>query len=287
MPGLSRIDLHMHTTCSDGTDAPEAMPALARAAGLRLFSVTDHDATAACGIVRDALREGDPRFVAGVEFSCEDGDGKYHILGYGFDPDAPSVRGVVEAGHAQRMARVRLRVKALAARGIAFPEDALDWLYAQPNPGKPHIANLMVRYGRAATVREAIEGTLNAIHTDVPRTAPETAIGGILGGGGIPVLAHPVFGDGRQRIEGEALEVRIRRLMAYGLRGVEAFYPTYTPAQREAVLSIAERHGLLVTAGSDYHGANKTIALGDTGAPASAEMPAGMRRFLEALGMNC
>ena len=97
-----KIDLHMHTVLSDGTDKPEEMPARVKEAGLELFSVTDHDSVTASGILRGILRLEDPKFVSGAEFSCRDEQGKYHILGYGFDPDSESIRELVGKGHGPR-----------------------------------------------------------------------------------------------------------------------------------------------------------------------------------------
>ena len=102
-----KIDLHMHTIISDGTDTPEGILAHVREAGMQLFSVTDHDAVRA-GIRMRALRKkGDPAFLCGAEFSCKDEEGKYHILGYGFDPEEKAIRRLVEAGHSLRMKKVR------------------------------------------------------------------------------------------------------------------------------------------------------------------------------------
>ena len=95
----------MHTTVSDGTDDPAEIVSRVRDAGIQLFSVTDHDALKACGIVAETLVPGDPLFVPGVEFSCRDEEGKYHILGYDYDPGSESIRKVVKKGHANRVVK--------------------------------------------------------------------------------------------------------------------------------------------------------------------------------------
>ncbi len=154
-------------------------------------------------------------------------------------------------------------------------------LLAMDNPGKPHIGNLMIKYGYAKTREEAIRDFIDQKKFKTMGISPEEAIGGILAGGGIPVLAHPTYGSGDQLILGEALEARVRRLTDFGLRGLEGFYSGFTVKIRGEVLSLAERLGLYVTAGSDYHGKNKLVALGDTGLPADrAGWPAGLLRFL-------
>ena len=277
-----KIDLHMHTTVSDGTDTPEEILAHVKEAGIALFAVTDHDAVKAGRIIPALLAEGDPAFLTGAEFSCRDEEGKYHILGYGYDPDSEPIRKLVEIGHGLRMGKVMARLEFLEKEfGFTFSKADLDWLFAQDNPGKPHIANLMVKLGYVETKERAIKDFINRIRFRTEYIRPEQAIEAILGGGGIPVLAHPSYGDGDQLILGGEMETRLRRLMELGLQGVEAFYSGFTPRIRREVLGFAERFGLYVTAGSDYHGKNKLIDLADTGLDTAAEWPEGLKRFLK------
>ncbi len=279
-PG-EKIDLHMHTTVSDGTDSPEQIVARVREAGIALFSVTDHDAVKADRIIPPLLTEGDPAFITGAEFSCRDEEGKYHILGYGFDPDSEPMRGLAELGHSLRIRKVKARLDFLREKfGFSFPEEELQRLFARDNPGKPHIANMMVRFGYAESKEQAIKEFINRIRFRSEYVRPEQAVRAILDGGGIPVLAHPSYGDGDQLILGEEMDARLRRLMEFGLRGVEAFYSGFTPRLCREMLAFAERFGLYVTAGSDYHGQNKLIALGDTGLADAEEWPEGLTSFL-------
>ncbi len=276
-----KIDLHMHSTCSDGTDTPEALLRRVKEAGITLFALTDHDTFQGYAKLHSLLREGDPRMLSGVEFSCRDEEGKYHILGYRFDPDHPAIREVVEAGHCLRMKKVEKRLERLASDlHVVFPEEDVRALLALDNPGKPHIGNLMVKHGYAQTKDQAISEQINKLHVRSEYIRPEQAIRGILGAGGIPVLAHPSFGSGDELILGEELECRIKRLIGFGLRGIEGFYSRFTPEMREEVLALAEKYRLFVTAGSDYHGSNKQVALGDTKLDKAPELPDGLRRFL-------
>ena len=103
----------MHTTFSDGTETPEEVLERVRELGLEIFSVTDHDATGGCEVINGFLRKGDPVFINGVEFSCRDDLGKYHILGYNYDPESESILHVVETGHAYRIRKVSLRLEHL------------------------------------------------------------------------------------------------------------------------------------------------------------------------------
>ena len=279
-----RIDLHMHTTISDGTDTPREILERVKETGLGLFSVTDHDSIKATRLLRGIRQDDDPLFIPGVEFSCKDELGKYHILGYGYDPEGKSIRAVVDNGHRLRFKKVRARMDFLRERfGFSFPESEVERLFALDNPGKPHIGNLMVRYGYASTKEEAINKFINQIHFHSEYVRPEEAIEGILGAGGIPVLAHPSYGSGDQLILGEEMDARLRRLTEMGLQGVEAYYSGFTSKLREEMLAFAGKYDLFVTAGSDYHGTNKLVVLGDTGCENAAEGPEGMRRFLDAI----
>ncbi len=277
-----KVDFHMHTTVSDGTDTPEEILNRVRQAGISMFSVTDHDALKGCYAIRNILTETDPAFITGVEFSCKDEKGKYHILGYGYDPDAKSMRDVVEKGHLFRINKVRARLDYLRTEfGFAFSEEDIRKLLALDNPGKPHIGNMMVKYSYAETKEIAITHYINGIHFRSQYVRPEEAIAGILGGGGIPVLAHPCYGSGDQLIVGDELDERVKRLTDFGLKGLEGFYSGFTKKLREQVIAIADRYRLFVTAGSDYHGSNKMVALGDTGLDDVPVIPDGLRRFIE------
>ena len=284
VPG--RIDLHMHSTVSDGTDTPEELLARVKEAGIALFSLTDHDAVKGVKAIRNALCDSDPQFLSGVEFSCKDAFGQYHILGYGFDPDAKQIQALVEDGHRFRMEKVTARLDYLKERyGVSFPPEEVETLLAMDNPGKPHIGNLMVRYGYAASKETAIRDFIDRLGFTEEYLRPEQAICGVLSAGGIPVLAHPWFGSGEQRLSGPEMHERLSRLKGFGLLGVEAYYSGFSLLQRTRMLELAEEFGLFVTAGSDYHGANKPVALGQTGFAADAAPPDSMLRFLERAGI--
>ena len=276
-----RIDLHIHTAVSDGTDPPDGILERVRAAGIGLFSVTDHDAVKGCETVLAMRKPGDPVFLTGAEFSCKDEAGRYHILGYAYDPGAPSILRAVAAGHALRMEKLQKRLSFLKTEfGFSFSDEDVSALMALDNPGKPHIGNLMVRYGFAATKEEAIRTYLDRCHAGSAYLRPEDAIASIRDAGGVPVLAHPSYGRGDELILGEEMDGRLRRLIGFGLQGVEAFYSGFSTKLRDEMLAFAERYGLFVTAGSDYHGSNKLVRLGDTGLDEVSDRPAGLRRFL-------
>ena len=261
-----KVDLHMHSNVSDGTDSPAEILEKVKTAGLEIFSLTDHDAIKGCLAIRRILQDGDPVFIPGVEFSCRDELGKYHILGYGYNVESGAMPEFVESSHNVRMEKLEARLEYLKTDlGIVFPEEEYKQLYSLDNPGKPHIANLMVKYGYAETKEQAFSDVLNHLPVLTVYIRPEQAIEAILEGGGIPILAHPSYGDGDQLVLGKEMEERICRLMEFGLKGLEAFYSGFTPQIRNEILDFADRYDMFVSAGSDYHGANKMIELGDTG----------------------
>ena len=279
-----RIDLHMHTTVSDGTDTPEAILNHVKESGIGLFAITDHDAIKGCEVIQQLRKPEDPQFLTGVEFSCRDEEGQYHILGYGYDPEAESMRELVEKGHRIRMEKIDTRMEFLETEfGITFPPEETEHLLKLDNPGKPHLAILLVKHGYASSIDDAMKNYLNKLRVRLKFLDPEEAIKGILAGGGIPVLAHPTYGNGDQLILGENMDRRLQRLMAYGLQGVEAFYSGFNTKIREEILGFAEQYRLYITAGSDYHGKNKLVQLGDTGLEPDTVYPEGLCRFLEAI----
>ena len=282
------IDLHMHSTCSDGTDEPLELFEKAGAAGLNMFSLTDHDATSGCEEILKKLADsaaGDADacfyFLSGAEFSCQDEGGKYHILGYGYDPEADSIRRLVKYGHALRMKKLNGRIRFLKNKfGFVFSEEDIAQVKSLPNPGKPHLAQLMLNYGYVKTKKEAFHEYLNKKRFKVDHVKPEKAIEGILDAGGIPVLAHPSYGDGDQVIVGQELRNRIEYLMEMGVKGLEAYYSGFTPKLEAELLGYAGEYNLYVTAGSDYHGTNKLVHMGETNLEDTADAAEGLIRFI-------
>lgn len=279
---LRSIDLHMHSTLSDGTDEPQALLGHVKQAGIGLFSITDHDSIKSVGMINKLRTARDPRFLSGVEFSCKDEAGKYHILGYGYDPAAASICDVVAHGHALRVKKLAQRLEHLKQEfGFIFTDEDRAKLMALDNPGKPHIAAVMIAHGYAKDIQSAIRDYMNMLHLPSENVRPEDAIRGILDAGGIPVLAHPFYGSGDQLILGDEMDERIRRLMRYGLQGLECYYSGFTDKLRNEALSLANKYDLYVTAGSDCHGSAKMVKLGDTGLGSPDTWADGLRQFLQ------
>ncbi len=277
----------MHTTCSDGTDTPAQIMENVRNAGIELFAVTDHDGIEGVKQLR-ALRAEKPELsenlllLNGIEFSCKDEDGKYHILGYGYDENAEEMNVTVDQAHKNRLSKVEARLDFLKRDfGFEFSEEDIQALFKNHNPGKPHIANLMIKYGYAETIEQAMKEYLNKLKLPVRHLRPEEAIRTIIESGGIPVLAHPFYGDGDQFIVGDEMDARLKKLVGFGLKGVEAYYSGFTPKLIHQMLDFAEQYQLYISAGSDYHGKNKLIELGETNLDEVREGAENLRAFMD------
>ena len=261
-----RIDLHAHSTMSDGTDTPAEVVAIAAAAGLDVVALTDHDTTAGWAEAANALPAG-LRLIRGAEFSCMAPSGRdrsvsVHLLGYLFDPASELI--IAEQARLRDERRLRLRVMAQRMAADGFPVDP-DVLLGELSPdapaGRPHLARALVSAGVVDSVEEAFHRFLNTAgpyYTGRADTDVRTAVRMVRAAGGVPVLAHPAA---RRRGPVVAPEV-IAELAPEGLAGVEVDHPDHTGEERAALRDLAGALGLLITGSSDYHGANKTVSLG-------------------------
>lgn len=261
----AKVDLHIHTTASDGADSPRVLAEKVAAAGLELFSVTDHDTIAGALEMEKIVPRG-VRYIRGVEFSCVSPAGKCHILGYGYDPEHPAFRGALEEGRRLRLEKLDRRLEQLKRdHGIELTEAERSWFLSLGSPGKPHLGQIIRNRGLAPDLDGAIRGFIR----DVPgrdRIEAKMAIEAITAAGGFPVWAHPLGGEGEKRLTEEKFESQLETLLGYGLRGLECRYSRYGRKESEFLLDHAARLGLVPTGGSDYHGSNKKdIQLGQLG----------------------
>lgn len=268
----SRIDLHMHSTASDGTDTPIQLAEKVKSAGIRIFALTDHDTVTGAEQLAKRLPEG-VIFIPGIEFSCRMPSGKCHILGYHCDTKYPAFQDALAQGAALRKAKLEKRIDFLQERGMYFPEEELDRLRQIPGVGKPHLGNLMVRYGYAPDKQTAITEVINRCATESSRIPAETAVKAILASGGIPVWAHPLGGEGEKENSPEQFAQMLDELTDYGLMGLECWYSKYPLGLCEQLAKAAKERGLLISGGSDYHGTNKTVPLGTLNAEGHEVFP--------------
>jgi len=266
------IDLHTHTTHSDGSATPQELIELARAKGARAVAITDHDTVAAIVEARDAADRCGIEFVAGIEISAEYSPGTMHILGYCIDE-----RSLVLAEKLNRLKIAReTRNPQIAGRlqSLGFDVDYSEVARLAGNEvvGRPHFARVMVQKGYASSIQDAFDRFLKkdaAAYVEKARLTPADSIALIHQAGGVAVLAHPYQLNLSSYKEAEEL---IGQLAQLGLDGLEAVYSRHDAAQRTRYAEIASRHGLLVTGGSDYHGSYKpdieiVTGLGDLEVP--------------------
>lgn len=260
------IDLHTHSKASDGTDAPAELAVNAAAAGLRAFALTDHDTLAGLDEAALAARGLGIEFVRGIEIAVADPCGELHLLGLCM-PEKPSARMLeaLEGFRRNRRERNLAVLERLAALGMPL---TLDEVRALSQTGavalsRPHIARALAHKGHVGSVREAFERYLGFGRAAyVPRRllSPEEGISLLAGEGAVTVLAHPCLEDSMTPDRLDALLVGFK---TYGLTALEAYHSTHDQRRTRLCVDLAAKHGLLLSGGSDYHGANKPgIALG-------------------------
>ena len=263
----SPIDLHIHTTASDGTDSPELLLEKLRAAGITTFAVTDHDTVDGARAMSALPLEG-LRFYPGIEFSTVSPLGKCHILGYGCDFDAAAFVAALKEG--ARLRRVKLEKRLTMLReeyGIVLTDAEQAGLNAIRSPGKPHLADILIARGLAVDTKDAIRRFFVHESEESDRLPSETAIKAIRASGGVAVWAHPLGGEGEPRLTEAAFWAQLEALLSCGIRGLECCYSRYDAEERRSLLEAAAAHGLYVSGGSDYHGKKKPdIALGQLSA---------------------
>ncbi|GGB45096.1 metal-dependent phosphoesterase [Flexivirga endophytica] len=257
-----RIDLHTHSTQSDGTESPADVMRSAAKAGLDVIALTDHDTTRGWGQAARAIAETGVTLVPGIEISCAYDGISIHLLGYFIDPlDAPLL-GELERARSSRRTRAQRMVERLA------PDTGLRWAQVQEQfgadttIGRPHIADALVAAGVVASRDEAFASYLaSGSKYHVSHYAPDPAFATRLvrAAGGVPVMAHP-FAAAR----GRTVDVDVIEGMAdAGLAGLEVHHRDHTAEAIGQGLKLAERLGLLVTGSSDYHGTGKENQLGE------------------------
>ncbi|WP_083267885.1 PHP domain-containing protein [Lentzea guizhouensis] len=265
------IDLHTHSSESDGTDSPAELVRAAARAGLDAVALTDHDTSAGWAEAVAALPPG-LRLVRGAELSCEcpDGYGRtitVHLLAYLYDPTHSAL--MVEQSRLRQERRQRLQKMAEMMQADGFPIDPVELMERLPfdaPAGRPHLAQALIRAGVVESVDEAFATFLTggAYYVGRTDTPVERAIEMITEAGGVTVLAHP-FARSRGPVVAPAV---VESLASLGLTGVEVDHPDHDARTRESLRSLASSLGLVITGSSDYHGTNKTVRLGaETTAP--------------------
>ena len=263
------VDLHAHTTASDGTLSPRELVSAAARRGVRVLAVTDHDSTDG---LRDAFDEAAKHppltIVPGLEINCDApgaAGAEVHVLGYYVDHEAGWFQDFLREQRVERVARVHRIAARLAELGMPIDAAEVFAIVKEGSAGRPHVAQVMVQRGYVRSVREAFDRYLHANGpANVPRKhlTPAEAVRIIRRAHGVPVFAHPGLAD---------RDALIPELVEAGLMGIEAIYAEHSAAQTAHYKDVCRAHGLVATGGSDYHGerSGRTNLLGHPPVPMS------------------
>ncbi|GAB2610336.1 phosphatase [Paractinoplanes abujensis] len=262
---MTRIDLHCHSTASDGTLTPAELVKAGAVAGLDVMAITDHDTTGGWQAAAEARPEG-LRLVRGAELSCrwhgaEQWPIALHLLAYLFDPAEPRLAADLARLRTDREQRAEKIVRKLAADGVPITWDEVFGYARGGSVGRPHIAQALIRAGLVRTTNEAFASRWLGARYFVPKADLDVfeAVRAVRAAGGVAVFAHP-----RATVRGRVVPDRlIVELAEAGLFGLEADHEDHSPVEREHVRALAGDLGLVVTGSSDFHGTHKTVQLGD------------------------
>jgi predicted metal-dependent phosphoesterase TrpH len=253
---MSRIDLHLHTTYSDGSLRPTEVLALAQNAGVTALAITDHDIVDGLPEAIDAGTRLGIEVLPGVEISSFDGKSELHILGYCLNWHDETLLKRLASLRASRHLRNPFIIERLQALGLELTYDEVRTLAGTESVGRPHIARLLMEKGYVTSAKDAFdrylaEGRPGYVARELP--TPAEAIAWIRDAQGVAVLAHPTW----VKESNDALPAFVRTLKNNGLGGIEVHYSTHTKQQTTRFLELSKQFDLLVTGGSDFHGLTK------------------------------
>ena len=265
-----RIDLHAHTTASDGTYDPAELVAMAEAAGLTVVAITDHDGTAGWSEARRALRYGHEAgvwstirtVVPGIEISCKIRDIGMHMLGYMFDPSNAELEAALADVRDSRVHRAEAMVAKARELGAPITWERVREIAGDGVVGRPHVATALVEAGVVASVDDAFGpdwiGEGGRARVDKNDMDPFRAIELVRAAGGVTVMAHPMAWRRGPVVE----DKDIAAFAEAGMTGIEMNHPDHGPKERDRIRGLANELGLLTTGSSDWHGSRKLTGLG-------------------------
>jgi 3',5'-nucleoside bisphosphate phosphatase len=257
------IELHCHSTASDGTYPPAQVAGMAAAGGVRVLALTDHDTTAGIAQAAAVAAHHGMTLIPGVELTCSVERGEVHLLGYFVSISSADFQAKLAQFRAGREARGRAMIAKLNGLGIPVRWERVKALAGDGAIRRPHVARAMIEVGAATSVADAFSrylGRGRPAHVERQRLMPGEAVRLVRAAGGVPVLAHPLSASN--------LEATLAEMIPAGLLGIEAYYGAYTPEQRGALADIAASHTLITTVGSDFHGdAHGGAVIGGTPGP--------------------
>ncbi len=265
---MSRVDLHLHSTVSDGLFSPEEVVKKAVQAGLTVMALTDHDTVDGIAPALKAARAF-PRLtmIPGVEISTYVTEGEVHVLGYFLDYTHPELLARLSKMRVSRLERAQGMIARLKDLGLPIEWERVRQIAGGSSIGRPHLAQAMLEKGYISSMKEAFTryiGWGGPAYVRREKITPVEVVALILQTGGLPVLAHPLTIQGTEKM--------IADLKTSGLVGIEAYYKDYTGEEISRLVDLAGRYGLIATGGSDYHGFDdgSEIMMGGVNVPLSA-----------------
>ncbi len=243
------VELHCHSTASDGSYSPAQVVALAAARGIAVLALTDHDTVAGIPEAAAAAVSHGIALIPGVELSCSVDAGETHLLGYFVRAGDAAFRATLDRFRTGRDTRGRQMVQKLNAVGIPVRWERVQTIADGAVVTRPHIARALIEIGAVGSITEAFDRYLargKPAFVDRDRLSPADAVRLVRAAGGVPVLAHP--------LSVHDLAATLAEMIPAGLIGLEAQYLAFAPEQRAALADLATQHGLLTTGGSDFHG---------------------------------
>jgi len=247
---MSKVDLHIHSTVSDGRLSPEEVVHRAVKAGLTIIALTDHDTVDGTIPALEAAKAFPKlKVIPGVEISSYVTEGEVHILGYFIDYTHPELQATLGRMRNSRQERAQGMIAKLRDLGLPVEWERVKELAGTGSMGRPHIAQAMLEKGYITSIQEAFTKYIahgKPAYVAQKKLSPAEVVQKILQANGLPVLAHPLTTKNP--------ETMIAELKASGLVGIESYYKNYTAEEINGLLSLANRHGLITTGGSDYHG---------------------------------
>jgi predicted metal-dependent phosphoesterase TrpH len=265
---VSQIDLHIHSTASDGKFSPEAIVSKAAALGLTTIALTDHDSVDGIAPAMEAAKASPQlRVIPGVEISTDMPDGQAHVLGYFIDYTSEELKSALERFRSSRQKRAQGMIAKLRDLGIRIDWQRVQEFAGDGSIGRPHIAQAMLEKNYIASFSEAFDkyiGHGGPAYVEREKMTPAEAVELIVRSDGLPVLAHPFTVN-----DPEAMVIKLK---AVGLIGIEAYYKDYTAEETRSLVGMANRHSLIATGGSDYHGLDNSaeIMLGGVDVPVAS-----------------
>jgi predicted metal-dependent phosphoesterase TrpH len=268
----NRVDLHSHTTASDGGMAPEELVARAAELGIEVLAITDHDTTDGISPAVAEAQRWNITVVPGIEISTLSGRDEIHLLGYFVNLDSPELQAMLLRARAARLERAQGMLARLASFGLAVEWERLVEIAGKSRAiGRPHVAATLLEAGHVSSYNEAFDlwiGRGCPAYVERLKLSPEDAIQLVRNSGGVPVLAHPYIYDRNGAFKtGLNLNRWLPRLREAGLVGVEVYYPHYPHRIIRQLLAMAIQNRLLITGGSDFHGGFLGNGLGSVAVP--------------------